>query len=30
VVAERQDAVGIKKKLKEILPEYQPYNLLEE
>ncbi|MGA2467708.1 MAG: nucleoside-diphosphate sugar epimerase/dehydratase [Thermodesulfobacteriota bacterium] len=26
VLAERQDAVGIKRKLKEILPEYEPYN----
>ena len=25
VLAEKQDAVGIKKKLKEILPEYEPY-----
>jgi len=26
VLAEKQDAVGIKRKLKEILPEYEPYN----
>jgi FlaA1/EpsC-like NDP-sugar epimerase len=25
-LAEKQDAVGIKRKLKEILPEYEPYN----
>jgi len=30
VLAERQDAVGIKRKFKEILPEYEPYNLTDE
>jgi FlaA1/EpsC-like NDP-sugar epimerase len=30
VLAEKQDAVGIKKKLKEILPEYEPFNLPDE
>jgi FlaA1/EpsC-like NDP-sugar epimerase len=29
VLAEKQDALGIKKKLKEIVPEYEPYNLPE-
>ncbi len=29
-VAEKQDTVGIKRKLKEILPEYQPYDMTEE
>ncbi len=26
VLAEKQDALGIKRKFKEILPEYEPYN----
>jgi FlaA1/EpsC-like NDP-sugar epimerase len=30
VLAGRQDAVGIKRKFKEILPEYEPYNLPDE
>jgi len=30
VLAGRQDAMGIKRKFKEILPEYEPYNLPEE
>jgi len=30
VLAERQDAMGIKRKFKEILPEYEPYNLTDE
>jgi hypothetical protein len=30
VLAEKQDALGIKRKLKEIVPEYQPYDLPEE
>jgi FlaA1/EpsC-like NDP-sugar epimerase len=30
VLAERQDALGIKKKLKEILPEYEPFNIPDE
>jgi FlaA1/EpsC-like NDP-sugar epimerase len=30
VLAEKQDALGIKKKLKEIVPEYEPYDLPEE
>jgi len=30
VLAEKQDALGIKKKLEEIVPEYEPYDLPEE
>jgi hypothetical protein len=26
VLAQRQDGIGIKRKLREILPEYEPYN----